>query len=226
MAATFQAIASSPVVDVTEVTVALIADDPELRGRVREALLESRAVCAADAASPDEAAAFAELASVDAIIVSVGSTSSERLEAFKAVRKNFPDTPLVGVWPDTTTMDERRALKSGVDGVIRETQIEESLGAALRAICSGLTCVPRQMRAQLQSTALSSREKQILGMLVMGFTNSQIAGRLYLAESTVKSHLSSAYTKLGVRSRKDAAALILDPDAGLGPGILAIAPAS
>jgi DNA-binding CsgD family transcriptional regulator len=38
----------------------------------------------------------------------------------------------------------------------------------------------------------------------------------------VKSHLSSAYTKLGVRSRKDAATMILDPVAGLAPGILTI----
>jgi DNA-binding NarL/FixJ family response regulator len=62
-------------------------------------------------------------------------------------------------------------------------------------------------------------------MLVRGFTNAEIAARLYLAESTVKSHLSSAYTKLGVRSRRDAATMILDPGQGLGPGILAISAA-
>ena len=56
----------------------------------------------------------------------------------------------------------------------------------------------------------------------MGFTNAEIAAKMFLAESTVKSHLSSAYTKLGVRSRKDAAMMILDPVAGLGPGILTI----
>jgi hypothetical protein len=67
------------------------------------------------------------------------------------------------------------------------------------------------------------REKQILGMVVMGFTNADIAAELYLAESTVKSHLSSAYPKLGVRSRRQATALILDPTQGLGPGIFAIA---
>jgi DNA-binding NarL/FixJ family response regulator len=78
------------------------------------------------------------------------------------------------------------------------------------------------MRARLQSESLSIREKQVLSMLVMGFTNAEIAAKLFLAESTVKSHLSSAYTKLGVRSRKDAATMILDPVAGLAPGILTI----
>jgi DNA-binding NarL/FixJ family response regulator len=78
------------------------------------------------------------------------------------------------------------------------------------------------MRARLESESLSMREKQVLSMLVMGFTNAEIAAKMFLAESTVKSHLSSAYTKLGVRSRKDAATMILDPVAGLGPGILTI----
>ncbi len=51
----------------------------------------------------------------------------------------------------------------------------------------------------------------------MGMTNAAIAGQLYLAESTVKSHLSSAFAKLGVASRSEAATVILDPrSAGLG----------
>ena len=68
---------------------------------------------------------------------------------------------------------------------------------------------------------LSTREKQVLGMVVLGFTNGEIARQLHLAESTIKSHLSSSFTKLGVRSRNEAAELI-DADGGLGTGILAI----
>ena len=54
------------------------------------------------------------------------------------------------------------------------------------------------------------------------FTNSEIGARLFRAESTVKSHLSSAFAKLRVRSRSEAAAMIVDPQGSLGTGILAI----
>jgi DNA-binding NarL/FixJ family response regulator len=72
--------------------------------------------------------------------------------------------------------------------------------------------------------ALSFREKQVLGMVVLGLSNAEIARQLYLTESAVKTHLSNGYRKLGVRSRGQATALILDPERGLGTGILRITP--
>jgi ATP/maltotriose-dependent transcriptional regulator MalT len=65
-------------------------------------------------------------------------------------------------------------------------------------------------------------EKQNLGQMVLGMSNAEIVTKLFLAESTVKSHLSSAFTKLGVTSRNEAADLILNPTAGVGLGILTI----
>ena len=67
--------------------------------------------------------------------------------------------------------------------------------------------------------ALTTREKQILALVITGLTNAQIAGRLFLAESTIKSHLSSAFSKLGVSSRYEAATVILDSERGGGLGI-------
>lgn len=156
------------------------------------------------------------------LVVAIGSGRSEIVEAFASVRSIFPDAAMVGVWPDAERSVARRALRAGVDGLVQESQIEVALVPTVHAVCSGVVCFPRRSQAESGGDLLTSREKQVLGMLVMGFTNAEIGQRLYLAESTVKSHLSCAYMKLGVRSRKDAAALILDPDEGLGTGILAI----
>jgi DNA-binding NarL/FixJ family response regulator len=61
-------------------------------------------------------------------------------------------------------------------------------------------------------------------MVVLDFSNAEIARKLVVTESNVKSHLTSAFSKLGVSSRSAAAELILDQESGLGPGILRISP--
>jgi len=106
--------------------------------------------------------------------------------------------------------------------VVLEAELACALGPCVQAVLAGQTCVPRQNWQQIDPPALSSREKQILGLVVMGYMNGQIAEQLFLAESTVKSHLSSAFGKLGVRSRHEAVDLILDSERGLGMGILAL----
>jgi DNA-binding NarL/FixJ family response regulator len=222
MATTARALLDTPHDFEDLLNVGVISDSQLLSSQIRGTI--GRAGCElALELGPDEVkAGNLDRGAVDVVVACAGQTCAERLDVFKAVRAAFPDVPVLGIWPNADKGDERRALKTGIEGLIREVQIEAALPAAVRAIRSGLTCVPLRMRSRLQREALSSREKQVLGMLIMGFTNAQIAGRLFLAESTVKSHLSSAYTKLGVRSRKDAVALILDPAEGLGPGILAI----
>jgi hypothetical protein len=52
----------------------------------------------------------------------------------------------------------------------------------------------------------------VLGLTLAGLTNLQIASRLCISESTVKTHLSAAFRRLGVHSRREAAALVFGPD--------------
>ena len=98
---------------------------------------------------------------------------------------------------------------------------DRSLAPAVHAVLAGLVCAPRGARRVLAKPTFSHREKEVLALLVAGLTNREIAGRLFLAESTVKSHLVTAFSKLGVRSRKDAVALLLDPAEGLAAVSLA-----
>jgi DNA-binding NarL/FixJ family response regulator len=134
----------------------------------------------------------------------------------------FPDVPVVAVTGSAESRDVRAALAAGAHGLILEADLEAVLAPCLHSVGAGQVCVPRERWRELRPRALSTREKQILGLVVMGYMNSQIAARLFLAESTVKSHLNSAFGKLGVRSRNEAVSLILDPQRGLGLGILAV----
>ncbi len=113
----------------------------------------------------------------------------------------------------------RRALELGVDGVVLERDAEKALAAVVAVVCAGQVSVPRGQREEVRAQALTTREKQILALVIVGLTNAQIAAELFLAESTVKSHLSSAFSKLGVSSRYEAANVILDPERGRGLGI-------
>src|SRR5207247_10259922 len=93
---------------------------------------------------------------------------------------------------------------------VAQAHLEPTPPPTLHAGHAGLVSVPRRLREHVTRPILSHREKQILSLVAAGATNREIANRLYLAESTIKNHLSSVFVKLGVRSRAEAAAA-LDP---------------
>jgi DNA-binding NarL/FixJ family response regulator len=198
------------------------ADDGQLR-RIAAALKDGGLTVGVRAAAPRQLATQAKNGKKpDVVVLTCRPTGSNGLEPLRVLGERLPDAPVVVVSPPLGGSVVRRVLEGGAGGIVFESDLEEALAATVRAVQAGQVSVPRQARQHLERPALSYREKQILGMVVMGFTNSEIARKLHLAESTVKSHLSSAFAKLGVRSRNEAAALILDPEAALGPGILAI----
>ncbi len=151
---------------------------------------------------------------------------SSRLPAARATirasRDEHSSAQLVLVVGTATPAEARQLLVEGVPGLVLEKHAEATITLAARTTLVGQICYPAELMPTHLKTALSTREKQILGMVVMGFSNAEIAAKLFVSQSTVKSHLSSAFATMGVRSRKEAVAVILDPDAGFGTGILAI----
>ena len=118
--------------------------------------------------------------------------------------------------------DLRKALDAGVRGFVSLSEVDGALPPVIDVVLAGQISVPGSRSSELRKQILTPREKQILGLVVMGMTNAEIASKLFLAESTIKSHLSSAFAKLGVSSRSEAASVILDPQSGAGLGILTI----
>jgi DNA-binding NarL/FixJ family response regulator len=137
------------------------------------------------------------------------------------VRRAYPETPIVVCTERTDDRTVRWAVNNGADGVSWLGELD-SLAPTVAAVHVGQLVVPRASRSEVAPPDLTTREKQVLSLVVMGLSNGEIGQKLYLTESTVKSHLSGAFRKLGVRSRAEAARLVSDPDRGFGTGILAI----
>ena len=162
-------------------------------------------------AGVDELEAAGAAHDVAVLVADVRQGRSASLLRRLRERCNIPRIVLVRPGADGHTV--RRALEAGVDGMVAEADVDGALAPTVRAVAAGQVAVPDAVRGPLAPPALSHRERQVLALVVEGCTNSEIAQRLYLAESTVKSHLATAFSKLGVRSRRDAAAMIIGVDA-------------
>jgi DNA-binding NarL/FixJ family response regulator len=202
-------------------SAAVAAGDEDLRGRMAAALAVEGIIAV-------EAADLRALTSLppdgvpwEALVLAceMGAAPARVRELRRALGDAVA---LVVVAPERPSAAQvRRAMRARLDGVVLEADIERALGPTVRAALTGHVVVPRPAGPQPFGGELSHREKEVLAMVVLGFANGQIAGRLFLAESTVKSHLTSAFTKLGVRSRSEAAALILDPHEPVGRAVMA-----
>jgi DNA-binding NarL/FixJ family response regulator len=136
--------------------------------------------------------------------------------ALRRLHGALPDARIVVIADPSRDHDVRRALRAGADGLVLEAEVERTLAPTVRAVLAGQLSLPRRHRHHVEKRALSHREQQVLGLVIGGATNRQAADALVLTESTVKGHLASAFAKLGVRSRAEAAAVVLDPEAEPG----------
>jgi two-component system, NarL family, response regulator DesR len=137
------------------------------------------------------------------------------VQSIQNVRQRVPGALVVVALPAGKCPDVGLLLAVGADALVFEREVADGLGAVVRGLLAGQLSIPAELRQVIRPPALSHRERQILGLSVAGLTNMQIANRLHLSESTVKSHLSAAFRRLRVHSRREAAALVFASDDGL-----------
>jgi DNA-binding CsgD family transcriptional regulator len=124
------------------------------------------------------------------------------------------------------TVDRRVAtalIDAGASAVVLAGAPQGALVNALRALESGFIVVPEAARQAIRNPVLTVRQQQIMGLLVLGLSNAEIADRLFLTESTVKTHLRALFAKLEVGSRKEAIDIMLDPSSPVAKGVLGLA---
>jgi DNA-binding NarL/FixJ family response regulator len=135
------------------------------------------------------------------------------VEAITAIRKEFPDARLIVLTTYDGDEDIYRSLQAGAQGYLLKDMFFEELEEAIRKVHGGSRRIPAQVAERLAermgSSDLTGRETEVLEQIVAGHSNKVIATRLNISEATVKSHINSILSKLGVSDRTQAATTAL-----------------
>ncbi|MGP0020186.1 MAG: response regulator [Candidatus Sulfotelmatobacter sp.] len=172
----------------------------------------------AEAADGEEAIKQFRLHHPDVTLMDVQMPNVNGIEAISRIRREFPDAKIIVLSTYSGDVQVLRAIEAGARGYILKAHVRRELLEAIRSVHAGHKRIPPEVAAELAEHAadddLSSREIDVLRLVAAGSGNKQIADRLCIEETTVKSHIRSILSKLGANDRTHAVTI------GLQRGII------
>lgn len=172
----------------------------------------------AEAGNGLEAIRLCEEQHPDVVLMDMLMPEMDGISATRAIREQFPDVQVLAL----TSFNEKEyvtgAIEAGAIGYLLKDIEAANLAAAIRSASAGQpTLSPEATRVLIHATTqpappghdLTERELEVLALLVKGLNNAQIADVLTVSPSTIKNHVSSILSKLGVATRTEAAALAI-----------------
>jgi DNA-binding NarL/FixJ family response regulator len=206
------------------ISVILVDDQPLLRKGFRMVLEEEPDIVVVGEASDGMAAlSLVSRRRPDVVVMDVRMPGMDGIEATRAIIATEPRTRILIL--TTFDLDEYAfaALRLGASGFILKDVLPTELVQAIRSVAAGDAVIAPSLTRRLLDTfahqlpdpqrahqthyeldELTAREREILTELAGGYSNAEIASRLFVAEATVKTHLGRVLAKLGLRDRVQA----------------------
>ncbi|WP_345346670.1 response regulator transcription factor [Candidatus Villigracilis affinis] len=154
----------------------------------------------------------------DVILMDMVMPIMDGAAATRAIRQQFPQVQVIALTSFKEGELIKNALEAGAIGYLLKDVTADDLVRAIRAAQRGrVTLSPEAAQILVETTNLppvpggdlTEREREVLILMIEGLNNTQIAGRLTVSPSTIKSHVSNILSKLGVASRTEAVTLAL-----------------
>jgi len=154
----------------------------------------------------------------DVILMDMLMPGMDGASATRAIHQKFPTVQVLALTSFKEGELIKNALEAGAIGYLLKDVSVDDLARAIRAAHAGRTTLSQEAAQALVQTTnlpptpgqdLTERERQVLFLMIEGLNNTQIAGKLTVSPSTIKSHVSNILSKLGTASRTEAVTLAL-----------------
>lgn len=189
----------------------LVVDDHAIVRKGLVALLNTidGLTVVAEASDGEQAIAAHRLHQPDVTLMDLRLPKIGGADAIAKIRAETPTARIIVLTTFDGDEDIFRALHAGAKGYLLKGMNEAELTDAIRSVYAGKSKMPafvaEKLADRMGGPGLTARELEVLGRIVAGRSNKEIAGDLHISEATVKTHINSILSKLGVSDRTQAA---------------------
>jgi DNA-binding NarL/FixJ family response regulator len=191
--------------------VVIVDDHAILRAGIRARLeREPDITVLGDASSAEQAIERCGVLTPDVVLLDLLLPRRDGCDAIPELIRRSPRSRVLILSSQAAPSWVRRALTAGAAGYLSKRASDRELAAAIRCVASGdgyvESCLGATLVVDNSQTALgvlSERERDVLQLLALGYTNQEIAGRLFISVRTVDSHRAHIMCKLGLETRAE-----------------------
>jgi DNA-binding NarL/FixJ family response regulator len=144
----------------------------------------------------------------DVTLMDLRLPNKNGVDAIAAIRQESPGARIIVLTTFDGDEDIYRALQAGAKGYLLKGMSADELTDAIRSVHAGKSRIPavvaERLAERMGGPSLTGRELDVLKLIVGGRSNKEIAGALFISEATVKTHINSILSKLGVSDRTQA----------------------